>query len=180
MRRALPIVVFAIAMFAVACSEQSAQVSVQTSMTSLAHAVRAADEIATPAYREAGVRSRAIVLREREADESITQEQGMQRFLSLMESWDSLASVLIAIQRSLLAGQGALNAWIAGDTLTDVQLRDLSGFCSGVGTSINEMVTLMGELELDVPDAIEAAAPSIGTVCTLAGNYIVGLTTRGE
>lgn len=162
-----------IAFMCVGCAETQAQRMSQTTMTGLAHTLNATDAIVEPLFAKAALSARNQVIKERESDRLITVDEGMDRYRELMDDWYQLMEGLTLSRRILIIGQSALDIWLSSGDLPDEWVE----FCHGVGEAFLNLVVLLEEVDVEVPEVLETLSPRVDTMCRMASAFIV---VRGE
>lgn len=158
-----------VVLLCVGCAEKQAQRAVQVTMTGLAHALDATDAVVDPLFRNVATESRERVVQEREENRNITFDEGMHRYRELMDGWYQLIEGLVIFKRTLLIGQSALDIWVTSGNLSD----DWIGFCSSIGDATSSLVTLLGEVGVNIPESLSAILPHVGTMCNIAMTFVM-------
>jgi hypothetical protein len=162
----------ALATFASGCAKQEAQRAVQSSLTGLAHGVNAADALVADAWPSAAERARAQVIEERDSSPGMTVEAGMARYEAVMSTWNRTLQVMRGAREVLYIGQAAFDVWLASGELPEQWIT----FCASAGEAVGHLVSLLGQVGLDVPLQLRGAGEYAARACELAAPWITEAT----
>jgi ABC-type amino acid transport substrate-binding protein len=159
-------VIAALVLLTAACGAtplQQAQIATQTSLTTLAEGLSATDESVAEAIEEASEDAIAAAR---------TSGGGVEEYKETMAIWYDVAVALEVAHHALNMGQTILNAWVMAEDLPDHET--MSQFCGYIEEAFEQLLRALQTVNVDMPEALEAAVPHTSTICNVMGGWIDG------
>ena len=147
------------------CTTRRAQTSVQTSLTSIAAGVNAADRIVADRLLDESEDAVAEALVRSNLDPSLN---GSDVYAGLMEPWEQAVIGLEATVLALRVMQRGVSLWIDTGDLEE----GLPGLCTALGETTRDLISFLREVEVDVPPQLEVAPDAVALVCTLITDFV--------
>jgi len=159
----------ALALVLCSCSQQRAQVAVQSSLTAAAHVVAAVDQELASRIPPMVEEIAHEVRRERlESPVEMPPEHWLSVLVVRLEPLAQVTRALRVIKEALLTAQGALTAWIEGGELPE----EWGPFCDGVGDAASHLLEALDAAGVDgIPEQVRTVVGMLDEACAVAGPY---------